>query len=111
MTGLEGRRTDSLFLLHSLHASFLPAAYNFIGHPPPPGRPLGLQRGRTLTLEVKDFRLCRKAAALTFARPCYASFHRPIPHNSFFSEKILSSRLLKLNAHLEKAALERLTFL
>ena len=73
--------------------------------------PSAYNGGRTLTLEVKDFRLCRKAAALTFARPCYASFHRPMPHNSFFSEKILSSRLLKLNAHLEKAALERLTFL
>ena len=92
----------------------LAAAYNFSGHPPfwQAPRPT---IGRTLTPQVKDFGLCRKAAALTFSfslcmhcRTLLCKFQ--LMPNSFFSGKKPVLAITQAHsAHLEKAALERLT--
>ena len=78
LTGFR-RETDVLFLLHSLHASSsCPCRCVQLQWPPPLWQAPRPTIGRTLTPQVKDFGLCRKAAALCVcvcsAGPCYASF-------------------------------------
>ena len=114
MTGFR-RETDVLFLLHSLHASSsCPCRCVQLQWPPPLWQAPRPTIGRTLTPQVKDFGLCRKAAALTslmcvHCRTLLCKFL--LMPGSFFSGKKLVLAITQAHsAHLEKAALlERLT--
>ena len=91
----------------------LAAAYNFSGHPPSFWQAPRPTIGRTLTPQVKDFGLCRKAAALTslmcvHCRTLLCKFLL-MPGSFFSGKKPVLAITQAHSAHLEKAALERLT--